>query len=228
MSKPVVVLRPEPGQTATLVAAFQRGIQARGMPLCVVSPVPWDAPAQPYDGVMVGSANALRHAGDELEKITHLPVLAVGEVTARLALDAGMEVEETGSGGLQSVLDGLPPIKRHLLRLAGETHLDITPPPHVTIDTAITYRTDYRPLTKAQSEFLAGGATILLHSGEMATHFADQCDANALDRNTFDLLAMAPRIAERAGSGWGSLTVADGTSDAALLAATQALCEKQS
>ena len=227
MSKPVIVLRPEPGQTETLVAAFQSGLEASGMPLCSISPVDWKAPAKPYDGVLVGSANALRHAGKELEKITHLPVIAVGEATARLAQDAGMELELVGKGGLQTVLGTLPSIQRNLLRLAGEVHLPLDALGKVSIDTVITYRTDYRRLSSKQVAFLAQGAVVLLHSGEMAAHFARECDANKLDRHSFDCIAMAPRIAERAGEGWGSLTIAEGASDASLLAATQALCEKQ-
>ncbi len=226
MSKPLIVLRPEPGQTATLVAAFKRGLKAVGMPLCTVSPVEWKAPAKPFDGVLLGSANAIRHAGPELDKIVHLPVLCVGEATARLARDAGMTVELAGSGGLQAVIDQLDSDPRRLLRLAGEVHLPLDTPETLAIDTCITYRTHYVPLSERQAKLLANGANVLLHSGEMAEHFGAQCDARGLNRGLFDCTAMAPRIADRAGEGWGSVIVADDPSDASLLAAARALCDK--
>ena len=226
MSRPLVVLRPEPGLTSTLVAAFGLGLKATGMPLCTVSAAPWKAPAEQFDGILLGSANAIRHAGAELEKVTHLPVLCVGEATARLARDAGMSVERTGSGGLQSVLHQIDGETRHLLRLAGETHLPLKVPASVTVETCITYRAHYHSLSDPQVSLLRDGATVLLHSGEMAEHFASQCDAAALDRAAFDCIAMAPRIAERAGAGWHSMTVAQHPDDASLLAAARELCDK--
>ena len=89
MTLPLVVLRPEPGQTATLVAAHRAGLKALGMPLCAIEPVAWEAPARPFDGLLLGSANAVRHGGTELDKVAHLPALCVGATTAKVARGAG-------------------------------------------------------------------------------------------------------------------------------------------
>ena len=226
--QPVFVLRPEPGLTATLVAAFGRGIEARGMPLGTVEAVPWRAPAKPFDGLLVGSANAIRHAGGELQKLLHLPVYCVGEATAQAAREAGLTVERVGTGGLQAVLDALEGSALALLRLAGERHLALTPPPGVSIDRQIVYRTVDRAMTSAQASALAHGATVLLHSGETAAHFARECDRLGVDRTQVTLIAMAPRIARMAGQGWRALHTAPAPNDAALLEMAAELCQKRS
>ena len=160
------------------------------------------------------------------EKILFQSIAALEAVGARLARDAGMVVELAGSAGLQAVIDQLAGEQHHLLRLAGETHLPLKLPEKLTMASCITYRTHYQPLTEKQAALLANGANILLHSGEMAEHFGAQCDTAGLDRGLFSCAAMAPRIAERAGEGWGSLVVAKDSSDAALLAVAKDLCEK--
>ncbi len=227
MTKPVFVLRPEPGLTATLVAAFERGIPARGMPLARVDPVAWQAPAEPFDALLVGSANAIRHAGQQLDKLRHLPVLAVGEATAQAAREAGLVVEGIGTGGLQGLLDSLDEAPRRLLRLAGETHLPLESPAAITIVTVISYAAHFLPLTTPQASLLARGGLAMRHSGEMAQHFAQQCEALGLDKSMLEVCAMAPRIAEMAGAGWAAVHIATARSDAALLEMVAGLCQRQ-
>lgn len=225
MTRTVFLLRPEPGLTATLVAAFEKGLIARGMPLSTVEPTAWRAPAKPFDGLLIGSANALRHAGKELEKVAHLPVLAVGETTAQIAREAGLDVEVAGRGGLQKVLDGLGGAPRHLLRLAGEKHLTIESLTNVTIETEIVYRAIYHPLTSAQAKLLDSDPVVLLHSGEAASHFSQECERLGIEKSTVSLIAMAPRIAEMAGNGWQALHIAATPSDAAVLDLAVKLCQ---
>ena len=226
MSRQVLVLRPEPGLTSTLVAAFERGLPAKGMPLARVEPVAWRAPAEKYDALLIGSANALRHAGKELDKVAHLPVLSVGDATAQAAAAAGLQVEHVGGGGLQSVLDALPPTPRHLLRLAGEKHLPLSVPDQIRIETVVTYSAKYYALSAKQAEVLAEGALILLHSGEMARHFAEQCEELGVEKSRVMLAAMAPRIAEMAGNGWESVHIATEKNDSALLDLAAELCNR--
>lgn len=225
MARPVFVFRPEPGLTQTLIAAHALGLNARGMPLSSVEALTWTAPAQHFDGLLIGSANAVRHGGKELEKIAHVPVLAVGETTAALARQAGMDVRHTGSAGLQALLDDLPDEPRRLLRLAGEKHVSLDIPPHLTVETRIVYRVLYRPLTAKQAGLLGGGGVALLHSGEAARHFSEQCSGLNVDRTRIIIAAMAPRIAQSAGKGWESVHTAQESSDAALLALAAELCQ---
>ncbi|UIP07873.1 uroporphyrinogen-III synthase [Erythrobacter sp. SDW2] len=227
MSKAVYVLRPEPGLTSTLVGAFGHGIPARGMPLAKVEPVAWKAPAEPFDAILISSANAIRHGGKELDKVRHLPVLAVGGATAQAAREAGFRVDCVGEGGLQRLLDSLDDAPRRLLRLAGEAHLPVDSPASTTTVTVIAYAAHFLSLTPAQGELLEQGGVAMLHSGEMARHFAEQCEWLGIDKVKIALAVLAPRIAEMAGGGWNSVHIAPARSDAALLEMVAGLCQKQ-
>lgn len=218
------VLRPEPGLTESLISAFERGIAARGMPLAKVEPLAWKAPAEPFDALLAGSANVFRHGGKELEKIRHLPVHAVGEATAQAAREAGFAVAHIGEGGLQSLLIDAP---RRLLRLAGEAHVELDSPPGTTIVTQVVYAVRYLALTPAQADLIQQDGIVLLHSGEMARHFGEQCETLGVDRARITLITLAPRIGSLAGEGWRSVHIAAGRTDAALLDSVAELCQKQ-
>jgi uroporphyrinogen-III synthase len=116
---PLVVIRPEPGCSASVGAARAARMEAHGYPLFEVSAKSWEAvsPAG-FDALLIGSANVFRHGGPGLRALTALPVLAVGETTAEAARAAGFTIAATGSGGLQKLLDTLPKNCRRVLRLA--------------------------------------------------------------------------------------------------------------
>ena len=194
------------------------------MPLARVEPVAWKAPAQPFDAVLAGSANVFRHGGKELDKLRHLPVHAVGEATAQAAREAGFPVAQVGEGGLQSLLKDAPGM---LLRLAGEAHVELDSPPGTSIVTQVVYAVRHLPLTAAQAYLIRQDAIVLLHSGEMARHFGEQCEALGIDRASITLIALAPRIGSLAGEGWRSVHVAAARTDAALLDSVAELCQKQ-
>ena len=106
--KPLFLFRPEPGWSVSAQTARAMGLDVHGSPLFTIEPVPWDAPSPTdYDGILVGSANVFRHGGKKLDKLTKLPVHAVGEATADAARRAGFLVGRTGRGGLQNLLDDL-------------------------------------------------------------------------------------------------------------------------
>ncbi|QWC58237.1 uroporphyrinogen-III synthase [Erythrobacter sp. 3-20A1M] len=201
------------------------GLRVTGLPLSQAEPVEWTAPAVAYDGLLVGSANVFRHGGAELDKLRDVPVLAVGERTADAARRAGWRVEAAGQGGLQALLDALSPQPRRLLRLAGEQRVELAAPDSVEIDTVTLYRVRHHRLTPAQAALFSRGSVVLLHSGEAAAHFARECDRSGIDRSALSVAALAPRIAEAAGPGWGTVEVAPAPNDAALLAIAGELCE---
>ena len=59
----VLVLRPEPGAAATVKRARARGLDAVAIPLFEIEPLAWEAPpAGGFDGLLLTSANAVRHA----------------------------------------------------------------------------------------------------------------------------------------------------------------------
>lgn len=226
MSLHLLALRPEPGLTATLEKARAGGLPITGCALSEIRAVAWDCPDPArYDGLLIGSANAILHGGEHLARLADKPVYAVGEATADAARAAGFAVAMTGSGGLQGVLEAISG-PRHLLRIAGEEHVPLAPPAGVSFDTVIAYRSVTLPLDPAASLLAEGKALVLLHSAANARHFAAECDRLGLARGTIALAALGPRIAAAAGEGWGAVHTAARPDEVALLALAGDLCQK--
>ncbi len=220
----LLVLRPEPGLAATLHKARAAGLDASGCALSDIRAVGWDCPDPAgIGGLLIGSANAILHGGQHLAQLRDKPVYAVGEATAAAARAAGFEVAMTGSGGLQGVLDAIP-APRHLLRIAGEEHVPLTPPPGVTFAEVIAYRSVTLPLDPAAPLLASGEALVLLHSAATARHFAGECDRLGLERAAITLAALGPRIAGAAGEGWAAVHTAATPDEAALLQLAFDLC----
>ena len=228
MTTPVIILRPEPGNAASLAAARALGLAAHGCPLFAVEAVAWEAPNPAIiDALLIGSANAPRHAGPQLAIYAGKPAYAVGETTAEVCRNAGLAVVATGSGGLQQLFGQLAPGHHRLLRLAGADRVALAPPPGVTLIERIAYASLPRPIPADLADLLTSPRPlVLLHSAEAARHFAAECARLALPRASIHLAALGPRVAEAAGQGWASLHMASATSDEALLALARQLCQE--
>ena len=84
---PIIVIRPEPGSSATVTAAQKIGLKVQGFPLFKVVPRRWvPPPADTVDALLLGSANALRHGGENVARYVGKPAYVVGESTAEAAL----------------------------------------------------------------------------------------------------------------------------------------------
>ena len=224
MSDTVIVLRPQPGCAATVAAARALGLDAVASPMFEMQPVDWSAPdPADFDAIIAGSANAFRHGGEGLAALTNLPVMAVGESTAAAAREAGFTVEATGQGGLQSMLDATSGPMR-LLRLAGETRVELFPPVGLTIEERVVYRAEPQSLTDSAAAALPCGAIALLHSGEAARRFAEECTRLGIPLGTVSAAVLAPRIADALGTGWRRVDVAPEVTDGALLALAKDMC----
>lgn len=227
----ILILRPEPGASATLAAARELGLEALAFPLFEVRPLPWQpVPRDDVDALLLGSANALRHGGPALSAYAGLPAYCVGATTARAAAEAGLEVAATGEGGLASLLGVLRPGHRRLLRLAGRERVDLPVPPGIAVTTREVYASEALPLPPGLAEALTRPAVALLHSGEAAARLAQLCDEAAIDRARIRLALIGPRVVERvaarAGAGWGEVRSATKPDDAALLALAQEMCQE--
>lgn len=226
MSTRVFVLRPEPGLAATVAALENQGIAVVAEPIAAVVPVEWEPPADTdFDALLIGSANALRHAGPALERWRGREAHVVGSATAEVARGAGLSVATIGSGGLQALVDMLGASGQRLLRLTGEAHVPLVEPEGISIISRVVYRIEYRSLPATLAAQLALGGVVLLHSGEAAAHFARECDRLGIERARLSLAALAPRIARAAGAGWAQVSSAPEPSDAALLALARELCQ---
>lgn len=223
---PLVVIRPEPGCTASLTAARAARLEAYGFPLFDMVARNWDVPAAAqYDAILGGSANAFRLGGPGLAALRGLPVYAVGETTAQAARETGFAVEATGSGGLQALLGALAPDHRRLLRLAGEERVPLTLPRGATMDERMLYASVARPLPSDLVALLRQPAMIAIHSAEAVRHLAAQCVTHGIRRSLLRLIALGPRIAQAAGEGWGEVAVATLPNDKALLALALQMCQ---
>ena len=224
--KRVFAIRPEPGLSATIAAGAARGLPIIGYSLSKIAPCGWTLPeVENLDALLIGSANAFRHGGGKLEALKHIPVLAVGKATAELAEQSGFRVALTGSSGLQSVLDALDGSYRHLLRLSGEDHVPLNPPPSIELTTRVVYRVQDTDIDNEFEAELRKGAIVLLHSAGAARHFAEECDRLGVDRGRIGLAALGPRILEPVGEGWLTAKAASTPQEGELLALAQDMCQ---
>lgn len=225
MKLPLLILRPEPGNAATVAAALDLGMEAIAAPLFTVQPVSWDTPGD-VDALLIGSANAIRHAGPGLAAYAGLPTYTVGAATAEAAREAGLAVIAVGSGGLQPVLDTVT--HPRLLRLAGQEHLPLTPPPHVRMIERIVYAATPLPLPRLAARLMLThalpGVAVVLHSAAAATHLAGEMDRLELPREKLHLIALGPRIAQAAGTGWAAIHTGPAPDERSLLALAHQVC----
>jgi len=226
MTLSILTVRPEPGCSATIAAGAEAGLAIVGCPLLELRGVDWPMPPGPFDGLLLGSANALRFGGQAVDKLADKPVYAVGKATAEAARQRGFNVARVGEGGLQKVLDSLSGAERRLLRLAGRERVALRPPPGIVVETVIAYESSGLPLSPDAAAVLRAGALVLLHSAAAARQLAAECDRLAVHRGEIVLAALASRIADAAGPGWAARRLAAQPTEAALLALAREMCHE--
>jgi uroporphyrinogen-III synthase len=214
----VLVLRPEPGATATVERARELGLDAIAAPLFKVEAAAWTAPhPERFDALLVTSANAVRFGGAELQRLRRLPVYAVGQATAEIARAAGFIVAGVGDEGVDRLL-GTVPADLKLLHLCGEDRKD---PSHAR--QATTPITVYRAVQVDEPRLdLNANVVALIHSPRAGRRFAELVK----DRSAVAIAAISRAAAGTVGSGWASVETADAPTDEALLALAARLCNK--
>lgn len=222
--RPLLILRPEPGNAASVAAARVLGLDVLGAPLFAVRPVAWQAPPPArFAAILAGSANLFRHGGPALAALQALPVLAVGAETARAAADAGFVVTRQGEGGLQDLARDLPP--GTYLRLSGADPVPLDLPDGVVVETITLYAAHALPLAKPALGLLQSPCVVALHSGEAARHFAAECTRLGVARDRVALACLAPRIASAAGTNWEAVEISAMRRDQPLLALAAQMCQ---
>lgn len=223
---PLIVIRPEPGCSATVAAGRAAGLDVHGHPLFAIRPRSWQTPdpAQ-FDALLAGSANVFRHGGPGLAGLKRLPVYAVGETTAAAARAAGFAVAAVGSGGLQGVLDSVVPSPARLLRLAGDERVPLHLPPGLRMEERVVYASETQTMPPELIDRLRAPAIIAVHSAEALRHLTAQCVSHGIRRAPLRIAALGQRIAQAAGDGWGEVAVAALPHDTALLALARQMCQ---
>lgn len=218
--KTVAVLRPEPGNAATAARLEALGHHVLRLPLFEVVPVAWDVPdPAAHDGLLVTSANAVRHAGAGLERLEALPVHAVGAATASAAQRAGFRVATIGDSNAAALLQRVQ--ARALLHLVGRDHARTGPPVTATV---VVYASEPAPLPPGGLDLLAGGVA-LIHSPRAARRLGELLDAAAIPRAEVALAAISAAAREAAGPGWARVAVAPRPDDATLIAIARLLAD---
>ncbi|HET7709215.1 MAG TPA: uroporphyrinogen-III synthase [Sphingomicrobium sp.] len=215
------ILRPEPAASASAERALALGLTPVVTPLFAIHPVKWIAPdPAKFDGLLLTSANAVRHGGESLDAMRSLPVHAVGEATAEAARAAGFKVKSVGSGNIDDLLAGLP-AKLRLMHLCG-FHRRPPASPRQTIITACVYRS--RPAAPPPAFRALPDNVGAVHSAEAARRLAELI--LPVDRKRIRLAAISQQAAIAAGFGWQAVAIAPEPSDEALLVLAAGLCDK--
>ncbi len=220
MSLPLLVLRPEPGNAATVAAARAVGMDTIAAPLFSIKPLEWQLPISLPDAVLMTSANAARCGGPHLQQLTGLPVYAVGAATAEAARDAGFSRINVGNSDVGAVFAlALQDHVRTLLHLSGR---DFRAPaaPGITIDRRIIYCADPVDTLPGAAAVLPR-AIALLHSPRAARLFASLVAPDAIA-----IAAISDATLVAAGPGWRATAVAAEPTDASLLAVAAKLCDQ--
>jgi uroporphyrinogen-III synthase len=216
----VVIVRPEPGASATAGRARALGLDAFSMPLFKIEPLAWEVPDPlDFDALLLTSANAVRHGGAGLNRLLALPVYAVGEATAAAARDAGFEIAGVGDSGVDRLLGSIQPGLR-LLHLCGEHRAAPSSQPIRAVPV-------YRAVEIDAPHGLAqiAGQTLAVHSPRAGARLAELADGAGVDRGTVRIAAISDAAALAAGGGWERCEAADRPNEAALLALAARLCD---
>lgn len=177
---------------------------------------------QAFDALLLGSANAVRHAGPDGQALIHLPVYAVGAATARAAEKAGFAIAAIGDGNLQSLAPLLARDGRKCaLRLTGEEHLPFAPPASCTVETQVCYAVIDLPLPASR---LPANSVVMLHSLAMARHFEAERERLNLPLGQCSAIAISTRVADQLRPGWRDVHIAAQPFDQAMLTQAALLC----
>lgn len=216
MTRPVLILRPQPGADATAARAAASGLEAIVAPLFAIVARDWTPPESRWDALLVTSANAARAIDARTSRGDR--VYAVGGATAAALAAAGFRDIVTGTGRVADIVrrakaDGVAA----LLHLAGADRTAFDPI-GLRIETRIVYASETVPPPPAFDEGLRRGAVALLHSARAARRF------HMLASPHHRVAALSRAVLDGAGSGWAATAIAARPDDEALLAAAAELC----
>lgn len=220
MTRPLLILRPEPGNAASCARAAEHGLEAIAMPLFTIEAMNWAVPdPDPYQAVVLTSANAARCVGPAIARFAHLPLYTVGAATTQAALELGFERVLTGTSDAAALFADLA---RHgitrVLHFGGADLVDV-PTPGMRVDRRIVYASRALPRPAMLSEALAQHPVIVLHSPRAAKRIAGL----VAQRRSLKIAAISAATAVAAGHGWEDLAISSEPSDEALLAVAAGL-----
>ena len=224
MSLPLLVLRPEPGASATVRRAEERGLLPIRYPLFKVHASAWEPPDPAgFDAMLLTSANTLRCAGPQLDLYRHLPVFAVGEATADAARARGFSIAAVGHSGAQTISEIIA-ARGHgrVFHPGGRDRREFNSGP-LSIIRLCVYESVEAGTAEGLAAIMPEEAVALLHSPRGAVRLARLVPT--MERRRLHLAAVSPAVLDAAGVGWASGHAAPMPKDEALLALAATLCK---
>jgi uroporphyrinogen-III synthase len=220
VSNRVVILRPEPGASATANKAISLGLAPIIAPLFEVGPLDWAPPdAAQFDAIMMTSANAARHGDADLVHYIRLPLYAVGSATAAAAAKAGFTDVRVGDGDAASLLHQIARDDvQHVLHFAGQDVVETSHP-----DVIVTLCVVYAAHAIDPPPRLPPDTIILVHSPRAGARLATLIPHD--HRHRYAILAISRAARDATGEGWDAIYHAEQPNDDALLARAAALCK---
>ena len=220
MARPIAVLRPEPGNRVIAAAIEARGREAIRLPLFEARPLAWEAPdPRDFDALIVTSANAIRHGGAGLDRLTGLPLYAVGEPTAEAARRNGFQVARVGDAGSAELLALAEAAGvRRALHLAGRERS--VEEGGIVARVIAVYASEILPVSEAQLAGLAG-SVVLVQSARAGARLAEL----VRERANISIVAIGERAAKASGTGWRTVIVPEGIASETLIDAAIALAD---
>ncbi len=209
MTRLILVLRPEPGNTETRRRLDAVNLENFGIPLFEVTPRQWQAPdPADFTGVLITSANAIRHGGPKLDALRALPVHAVGKSSAQAAEAAGFQIATIGESDVKALVSGLRPAE-NLLHLRGADAIAVD-----GLESRIVYESVAVVSPVGLPGLLDRRPVVLLHSARAADRFGRLVGTG---RDRVALAAISANAAASAGEGWESVAIAREPRDEALV-----------
>lgn len=223
----MLILRSEPGASATAARAAAYGLAPIVAPLFTLRAVGWDAPdPTDFDAVLFTSANAAALSGGGLSGFTQLLAYCVGDTTAEAARTAGFDNVRIGpSDGAATVARMATDGVARALYLCGRDHIALDHP-RIAIERRVAYAANASlRLSALAIAALGKGALVLLHSPRAASLFAGLADEARVARSHIRLAAISAATAQAAGEGWADRAIARAPRDEALLELAAGLCK---
>jgi len=223
MSRPLLLLRPQPGNDRSAARARAMGMEVIQLPLFEIVPAPAaPPPAGPFDALLVTSINGARFAAPWFARWPDLPIFTVGAASAEAVRAQGGRDVRVGGGDAATTLPGIAAAgHRHILHLCGAETRPFDPL-GLAITRHILYAAeprDMRPFTKMLATLPA--SAIAVHSPAAGRRLNALLPAT--HRNHL-LVAISQAAAQASGPGWRRVEVAASPDDTALLDAARRVC----
>lgn len=222
--RPLVLLRPQPGNDATAGRARALGLAVVQIPLFEIEAVaPTALPDETFDALLLTSANGVRHGADLLARFADRPLFAVGETTAQAARALGHPAVIVGGGDARSTIPLILAAGHGTMLHIGGAETRPFDPLGLIIHRQTVYRSIERPADAVQPLLdPLDDAVLAVHSPRAGRRLAALVEPAR--RAHLHVVAISPAALESCGAGWASTNSADRPDDTALLTSAETLC----